>query len=133
MFVQVVDVRVAAQEPQEFVDDRFQMQLLRRQDREASREIETHLVAEDAERARTRAVVLGDSAVPDRGQQVQVLLHAVARLRGLAAQCHPEQRGADQHHRRRQHVAQGKPAQGQVADVLVRQANELDSDAKHAV
>ena len=43
-----------------------------------SREIEAHLVAEQAQRAGARAVVLARAAVADRPQEVEILPHACA-------------------------------------------------------
>src|SRR3546814_4430562 len=44
--LQVGDVGVALEEPQQFVDDRFQVQLLGGQQREALGQVEAHLVAD---------------------------------------------------------------------------------------
>ena len=40
---------------------------------------------------------------------------------------------ADQHHRRRQHHAHGQPAAQEIADLLVRLAEELNEDARQPV
>ena len=69
-------VRVAAQEPEELADDRADVHLLRRHEREAVGQVEPHLVAEDAERAGARAVGLRDPVVEHALQEVEVLLHA---------------------------------------------------------
>src|SRR5205085_10718639 len=50
VLVQPRNVRVAAQKPQQLVDDRAQVNFLRRQQRKASAEIEAQLMAEDAAR-----------------------------------------------------------------------------------
>ena len=68
---QIFDVGVAFQEPQKLVDDRAQVQLLRREHREPGIEIEAHLIAEDAERARAGAIVLARAVVADRSEQIQ--------------------------------------------------------------
>jgi hypothetical protein len=47
MVLQVLDVGVAGQKPQKFMDDRFQMQLLGRQHRKTFGQIKPHLVAEN--------------------------------------------------------------------------------------
>src|SRR5512138_1771689 len=54
--LQVLDVRVAAQEPQKLVDDGAQVQLLRRDERKALRQIEPHLMTEHGQRTGPRAV-----------------------------------------------------------------------------
>ena len=58
MLLEEVYVGVAAQEPQQFVDDGFQMELLGRQAGETVVEGESHLMAEHADGARPRAVLL---------------------------------------------------------------------------
>src|SRR5690606_31025768 len=63
---QILDVRVACEKPQELVNDRAQMQLLRREQRETFREIEPHLMTEHAERACAGAIVLARAALADR-------------------------------------------------------------------
>ena len=61
---------MSGNEPQELVDDGFEMNLLGREEREAFTEVETHLVAEHALRAGTGAVALHDSVLTDMAQQV---------------------------------------------------------------
>lgn len=51
-------VGVATQKPQQLVDDGLQVEFLGREQREAVLEVVAHLVAEDAQRARARAVAL---------------------------------------------------------------------------
>ena len=72
---QVADIRVATQEPEQFVDDPLQKDLLGRQKRETLLEVETHLVAEDALRTRTRTVTAYYALLFDAAQQVEVLFH----------------------------------------------------------
>ena len=72
MLVQIANVRLAAQEPQQLVDDRLEVQLLRRHQRKAVGQIEPHLVAEDAARAGAGAIALRrrlrrESAASGRG------------------------------------------------------------------
>ena len=56
VFLQVVHVCVAGEEPQQFVYDRFEMQFLGCDQRKSVGEIETHLVAEHRFRARAGTV-----------------------------------------------------------------------------
>jgi hypothetical protein len=58
-------VGLAAQKPQQLVQDRPQMQPLRGQQREPTAQIEAHLVAEDPERAGAGAVVARAPLVED--------------------------------------------------------------------
>jgi hypothetical protein len=69
------DVGFAPQEPEQFVDDGLEMQLLGGQHGEAGRQVESHLVAEDAERAGPGPVGLGPSLLEDVVHQVAVLAH----------------------------------------------------------
>src|SRR5690606_11446138 len=73
--LQVLDVGVPGEEPQKLVDDRAHMQLLRRQQREAVREIEAHLMAEHAECPGSGAVAFPHAALAYRPQQIKVLPH----------------------------------------------------------
>ncbi len=57
MRLEIGDVGVAAQEPDQFAHDRLEMQPLRRDERKALREIETKLPAEQRAHARSGAVL----------------------------------------------------------------------------
>ena len=60
MLLQVLHVGVALQEPEQFVDDGFQMELLGGEAGEAVVQMEAHLMAEDTDGARSGAVALFD-------------------------------------------------------------------------
>ena len=70
------DVRLPAEEPQQFVDHPLQKDLLGRQQREALAQVETHLVAEDPLGPGSRAVAPHDALRTDPAQQVEILFHA---------------------------------------------------------
>src|SRR5438105_1016625 len=75
------DVGVAAQEPQQLVDQRPQVELLGRHQREAAGEIEAHLVRKHRQGAGAGAVALAHALGPDPAHQLQVLFHcAMAKL-----------------------------------------------------
>ena len=86
------DVRVAAQEPQEFDDDRAQVQLLRRQQGEAVTEIEAHLRTEIGKRAGAGAVLLLNALVEDPLHEVEVLAHVAAKTNRLLRPHKPRSR-----------------------------------------
>jgi hypothetical protein len=73
--LQPANVGVAAQEPKQLHDDRPQVQLLRRQKREALRQVETHLRTEVGKRAGTGAVLLLYSFVENPLHEVEILAH----------------------------------------------------------
>ena len=75
VFLQIGDVGVAAQEPQQLDDDRLQVQLLGRHQRKALRQIEAHLVAEDRAGAGAGAVGFCGAFVQHLAHQVQIRLH----------------------------------------------------------
>ena len=75
--LQILHVSVAAQKPQEFVDDAFQMQFLRGEQGEAVGEVEAHLMSEDAARARPRAVAFQRALFEYAAQQVLILFHGM--------------------------------------------------------
>src|SRR5262245_13425657 len=77
---QPVDVGVAPKEPQQFDDDRSQMELLSGEEREAVGEIEAHLRAEPRPGACSRAILLLDSVVEDELHEIEILAHARAIL-----------------------------------------------------
>jgi hypothetical protein len=75
MLLELLDVGAAAQEPEELVDDRAQVELLGGEDREALGQVEAHLVAEDRQGAGPGAVPLLHSLVEDAADQVEIGLH----------------------------------------------------------
>ena len=75
MIDQILDVCVAREEPQELVDDRLGRHLLRREQRKTFGEVESHLVAENTERADTRPVLALFAMFEDMPQKIQVLMH----------------------------------------------------------
>ena len=82
VLAQVGDVRIAAQEPQQLVDDRPQVQPLGRQHGEALAQVEAHLVAERADRARTGPVAFHRTVRLDMSEQVEVCFHGCQILSG---------------------------------------------------
>jgi len=85
VLAQVGDVGVAAQEPEQLVDDRAQVQLLGGDQRESLREVEAHLVAEDAARPGAGAIAAHGAALEDQPQEVVVLAHGGTRIVGRGA------------------------------------------------
>ena len=73
--LQRLHVRLAAHEPEQLVDDRFDVELLRREERKALTQVEAHLMTEDAASAGAGAIGAVSSAVEDRSEQIQVRLH----------------------------------------------------------
>ncbi|MNY69144.1 hypothetical protein D3C86_2070370 [compost metagenome] len=57
------------------MDDRLQMQFLRRQNRKAVRQIKTHLVSEDGARAGAGAVTTIASGFHHMPEKVEILFH----------------------------------------------------------
>jgi hypothetical protein len=79
--VEILDVGVAGEEPEQFVHDRLRVQLLGGDQRKAVGEIEAHLMAEHRERAGTGAVALLHALFQDAFHQVEILAHG--RLKGF--------------------------------------------------
>jgi hypothetical protein len=75
VFLQIADIPVAAQKPQQFVNDRAQMQLLGGEHWEIFPQIKPGLRAKHGIRARARAVGLELSVIEDVPQQIEVLNH----------------------------------------------------------
>ncbi|EXI76159.1 MAG: hypothetical protein AW07_00673 [Candidatus Accumulibacter sp. SK-11] len=75
VLVQVADVRLAAKEPQQLVDDRAQVKSLGCQKGETGVQVETHLPAEYRERTGARTVALHAAPVQHVLHQIQILPH----------------------------------------------------------
>ena len=76
MFVEIRNVRIAAQKPQQLINDRLEMHLLRRHERKAFRQIEPHLMTENAPRAGAGAVAFRHAFVENALEQIEILSHA---------------------------------------------------------
>ena len=82
MLVQVTHVGVAAQKPEQLVDDRFEMQLFRGEQRKSGTgrsQIETGLRTENRERPRAGAIHARLSLFEHKPKQIVILAHAVFR------------------------------------------------------
>ncbi|MNY14828.1 hypothetical protein D3C86_1480170 [compost metagenome] len=75
VFLQVGDVGRALEEPQQFVDDGLQVQLLGGDHREALVQVEAHLVAEHRTGARAGAVGLVGAMLVNMAHEVEILFH----------------------------------------------------------
>ena len=78
VIVEIFDVGVAGEEPEQFVDDRLEMQLLGRRQREAFGEIETHLMPEHRDGPGAGAVALLHAVGEDALHQIVILAHGLA-------------------------------------------------------
>ena len=77
VLLKIVYVSVAAQEPQQFVDNRLEVQFLGCQQRKSVCHVKSHLVAEYALSAGSGAVGLGSTLGEDTVKKFQVLLHCL--------------------------------------------------------
>ena len=75
--LEILDVGIPGDEPEEFMNDGLEVDLLGGQQRETGAEIEPHLVAEHALRADTGAVGLHRAVGADMSQQIEILLHTL--------------------------------------------------------
>ena len=73
--MQIPDIGISLDKPQQFVYNRAQMDFLGRQERESLRKVEPHLIAENGLRACARPVGLYMSVIHDMLQKLQILLH----------------------------------------------------------
>src|SRR5262249_19286109 len=73
--LEIFDICVAGEKPEQFVDDRLQVQLLRREHRKAFAQIEAHLMAENGNRADAAAVALFHPIRKDVLHQFEILTH----------------------------------------------------------
>jgi len=104
------------------VHDGLEVQLLRRDQREAMAEVETHLPAERGEGAGAGSVGLASAVLQHVAHQVEVLAHGSGVVAGrLAAPVRDgEQPAPGDDHRQRQDLAHRQPVEQQVAAVVVR-------------
>ena len=77
VLVEIFDVGVAGEEPEQLVDDRFDVQLLGGEQREALVERKAHLMAEHRQRAGAGAVALLHAVVEDVLHQIEILAHRI--------------------------------------------------------
>jgi hypothetical protein len=63
MILQVLHVAIALQKPEQFIDDRAQVQLFGRHRRETGRQIEAHLIAKNTQRPRSSAIFFANAFV----------------------------------------------------------------------
>ncbi len=78
MLVEIFDVGVAGEEPEQLVDDRSQVQLLGGGERKPVRQVEAHLMTEHRQRPSAGPIVLLDAVGENPFQQVVVLAHGCA-------------------------------------------------------
>ena len=75
--LEIFDVGIAFEKPQQFVHDGFQRQLLGGQYRKTGGQIEAHLMAEYRQRAGAGAVVFFRAVRENPFKQIVVLIHGV--------------------------------------------------------
>ena len=75
MVMQVPDIGITFDKPQQFVYNRAQMDFLRRQKGKSLREVKSHLIAENGLCAGPRPVGLDMSVIHDMLQKLQILFH----------------------------------------------------------
>ena len=76
VLLQPADIGVAAQKPQQFIGDGFEMHPLGGQQRKTTGEVKAHLVAEDGAGAGAGAVAFRRAVREDVAQQLKICLHA---------------------------------------------------------
>ena len=77
VFLEIGNIGIALQKPQQLIDDRAQMQLLGGQDRKALPQIEAHLIAENRARARSRAVAAIGAVVEHMLEKIEIGAHGM--------------------------------------------------------
>ena len=73
--LQVLDIGIALEEPQQLVDDGLEVELLGSQEREALLEVKTHLMTEDRDSACTCTVVLLGTLGEYALAEIEILFH----------------------------------------------------------
>src|SRR5437868_2794619 len=75
MLLQPMHIGFAAQEPQQLIDDGFEVDFLGRDQGKAFGEVEAHLMAENRARASARTVTLLHALAQHLFQQIEILTH----------------------------------------------------------
>ncbi len=75
ILIQVTDVRVPCQKPEQLVNNRFRVKFLGRHKGKTTFQIKTHLVSKDASDSGPGTIFLLSSAVENLVQQLQINLH----------------------------------------------------------
>ena len=75
VFLQIADVGVAAQKPEQLVNDRFEMKLFGRQERENVAQIEARLRAKNRKRARPGAIAARPPLLQNEPKEIMILPH----------------------------------------------------------
>ena len=83
VLLEILHVGVAMQEPQKFVNNRFEVQFFGGDQGEALAEVEAHLIAEDAASAGAGAVAFIHTMVEDMLKEVEILFHIIAEGLGV--------------------------------------------------
>lgn len=84
---EVADVGIAGDEPEQFVDDRFEVELFGGEQREAFREVEAGLGTEDGERAGAGAVGFEAAFFEDELKEIEIGAHRVRMLQDGTSRC----------------------------------------------
>ena len=87
ILLEIADVGVAFEEPEQLVDDGAEVELFGGEQRKAAREVEAHLRAEDRERPRAGAVLLPGPVVEDEIEETQVGSHGNGKDEGDVSPC----------------------------------------------
>ena len=75
VFIEIADVRIAPQEPKQFVDDGLEMELLCGEHRKAFPYVDSSLRAEDRKRSGAGAIVALFPVIENKTEQFVILTH----------------------------------------------------------
>ena len=78
VLLQIRDIGVAVEKPEQFIDDRAQVELFGGHQRETQSQVKAHLVAKHGQRPNARAVGLFRALVQNAADQVMIRFHGVA-------------------------------------------------------
>ena len=81
VFIEVADIGIAVQKPEQFVDDRSEVEFLGRDRRKTPGQVEPHLVTEVTDGPRAGTVGLAGAVIQDMLQKIQVGAHQDSRPR----------------------------------------------------
>ena len=134
VLMQIGDVGVALQEPQQFVDDRTQMAALGRHQRETFLQVKAHLVAENGDGAGTGTVVFLGALIEHLLHQFKILFHASSGDLFLRTAKRPDHHNdTRKHHRNRKNLPHADVLHPLAGELRVRLAEEFRNDTEQTV
>ncbi len=134
IFMQVGNIGVALQEPQQFMDDRAQVAALGGHQRETFLQVKAHLVAKNGERTGAGTVIFLGALIEHLLHQFEILFHASSGDLFLRTAKRPDHHNdTRKHHRNRKNLPHADVLYPLAGELRIRLAEEFRDDAEQTV